>query len=61
VPTQANFIYVELPIAGRQAFQQLMRQGVIIRPMPGNFIRVTIGTAPQNCKFIQALEKAGMD
>ena len=54
-PTSANFVFIKLPIPGREAFQKLLRKGVIIRPMPGDFIRVTIGTARENIVFFRAL------
>ena len=41
-------------------YQNMLQQGVIIRPvgnydMPG-YLRVTVGTGPQNEKFINALK-----
>ncbi len=48
VPSQANFIFASTPVAGRFVFQQLLRHGVIIRPMDGfgepKAIRVTISS-----------------
>ena len=61
VPTEANFIFIEI---GRDAdlfFMKLMKQGVIVRPLSSfglrEAIRVTIGTPEQNRKFIEALKK----
>ncbi len=59
--TQANFIYIDLERDGDTVFMDLMRQGVIVRPL-GSFglprgIRVTVGTMPQNERFIKALKK----
>jgi len=57
--TEANFIFINLNNDADMAFMELMRRGVIVRPltsfgMPGS-IRVTIGTPEQNKKFINAL------
>ncbi|HKY09361.1 MAG TPA: histidinol-phosphate transaminase [Candidatus Binatia bacterium] len=60
VPSHANFILVRVG-KGHEVFQQLLRQGVIVRPTVGyrfpEYVRVTVGTAEENQKFIQALEK----
>lgn len=59
VKTEANFIFINLNNDADLCFMELMRRGVIVRPltsfgMPGA-IRVTIGTPEQNKKFIGAL------
>lgn len=60
VPTQANFIYVDLARPCDAVFKGLLKQGVIIRKGDAfgqpTFIRVTIGTQEQNQRFIGALE-----
>lgn len=61
VKTEANFIFINLNNDADMAFMELMRRGVIVRPlssfgMPGS-IRVTIGTQEQNKKFIGALSE----
>ena len=60
VPSHANFILVRVG-RGQEVFQQLLPQGVIVRPMAGyrfpEHVRVTVGTPEENRKFIQALEK----
>ena len=59
-PSQANFILVRVG-KGQEVFKQLLRQGVIVRPMAGyqfpEHVRVTVGTMEENRKFIDALEK----
>ena len=61
LPSSANFILVNVG-DGRKVFQQLMRRGVIVRPMDGYklpaWIRVTIGTEPQNKTFFEKLDIA---
>ena len=59
-PPFANFILIKVG-NGVKIFEQLQKEGVIVRPMAGSqlpeWIRVTIGTYEQNCIFIKALKK----
>ena len=57
VPSQANFVLCDLGREARPVYDALLRKGVIVRPF-GNLptsLRVTIGTEPQNDRFLQAL------
>jgi len=58
VPSQANFILVRVG-DGQGVFEQLLRRGIIVRPMRGydfpGHIRVTIGTMEENTRFIRKL------
>ena len=61
VPTQANFIFVDVGMDSVECFDGLMRRGVTVRTgeifgLP-SFIRVTIGTREQNETFITALRE----
>src|SRR4029077_3497277 len=60
VPSQANFILMRVG-NGQEVFQQLLAQGVIVRPMAvyefPEYIRVTVGTMEENRRFIEALGK----
>jgi histidinol-phosphate aminotransferase len=60
VPSQGNFVLVRVG-HGQEVFQQLLRQGVIVRPLGGyrfpEHVRVTVGTMAENRKFIEALQK----
>jgi histidinol-phosphate aminotransferase len=58
VPSQANFIYMSLGQDAGVLYNKLLRQGVIVRPMGPNEIRVTIGLPEENKRFIEALKKA---
>ena len=62
IPSQANFILVDVNEDGKIISRQLMQEGIIVRPMGmynlPHFIRVTVGTEEQNEKFIKALKKA---
>ncbi len=61
IPSQANFVLVDLKVDATTIFDKLMREGIIVRPMGGyelpTCIRVTVGTSDQNRKFIDALKK----
>jgi histidinol-phosphate aminotransferase len=57
IPTEANFILFETRLDGRELYTALLKQGVIIRPMGGNRLRVTIGTPAENKRFVEELEK----
>ncbi len=56
VPTEANFIYIPLDDSSA-VNDNLLRLGVIIRPMGPKAIRVTIGLPEENRRFIEALKK----
>jgi len=61
VPSYANFVLVELGGDSRPVADELMKLGVIVRPMRWmgfpNAIRVTVGTREENEKFLKALER----
>ncbi|HKA25975.1 MAG TPA: histidinol-phosphate transaminase [Gaiellaceae bacterium] len=60
-PAVANFLYCDLGEDSRPLFEQLLRQGVIVRPTHGfggpTAIRVTVGTADENRFFAEALDR----
>jgi len=60
VPSCANFILIRVE-NGDEVFEQLLRQGVIVRPMGvyqlPQYVRVTVGTMEENRQFIEALRK----
>jgi histidinol-phosphate aminotransferase len=57
-PALGNFLYVEVG-DGRAVFDQLLREGVIVRPLAGfgapEAIRVSVGTEEENAVFAAAL------
>jgi histidinol-phosphate aminotransferase len=59
VPSCANFVLVNVG-DGDEVFRALQRGGVIVRPMRGYkmpaWVRVTVGTMPENRRFIGALK-----
>lgn len=62
VPTQANFFLIKVG-KGKEVYEGLLRQGVIVRPMQsyglGEYIRVTVGLPEENKRFVEALKKIG--
>lgn len=58
VPSSANFLLVRVG-KGREYFEALLRQRVIVRPVDNyglpEYIRVTVGTREENRRFLEAL------
>jgi histidinol-phosphate aminotransferase len=52
VPSQANFVYFEVTNA-TELYDQLLQQGVIVRPMGPKALRVTTGTLEETEKFLK--------
>jgi histidinol-phosphate aminotransferase len=57
LPTETNFILFETSLEGKDVYTELLKQGVIIRPMGGKKLRVTIGLPEENKRFVAELEK----
>ena len=57
VPTEANFIFFHVGTSGREVYERLLKDGVIIRPLGGPWLRVTIGRPEENRRFIAALDR----
>ena len=61
IPAHGNFVTFKVADAAG-VNQRLLKQGVIVRPIGGygmpDWLRVTIGTEPENARFLEALEKA---
>lgn len=60
VPSQANFVFVDVGVDSVQAFKRLLALGVIVRSgdifRRPNHLRVTVGTPEQNDRFLKALD-----
>lgn len=58
-PAVANFVFAEVGEDSRPLFEQLLREGVIVRPTHGfgapGAIRVSVGTPEENAFFFAAL------
>ncbi len=63
IPSYGNFITFRIGNA-HAVYQALLKQGVIVRPVAGygmpEWLRVTVGTAAQNARFLAALGQATM-
>lgn len=59
--SEANFVLINLATAGKEVYEGLLQEGVIVRPMAGwgypQAIRVTVGTAEENDIFLKAFRK----
>lgn len=60
-PSAANFVALQVPVPSTEAFTALLERGIAVRSgdavdMPG-FLRITIGTMPQNKVLVAALEE----
>lgn len=61
IPSQGNFVTVHVGKAG-EVYQRLLRAGVIVRPVGGyglpEHLRISIGLAQENERFLSALSVA---
>jgi histidinol-phosphate aminotransferase len=57
IPSEANFVYVDVGRDGRAVFEALLREGVIVRHIEGRMVRVTIGLEEENREFLAALKR----
>jgi len=60
IPSVGNFICIDAGIPGSELFPALLKKGIIVRPIDNyelpQYIRVTIGTADENDRFLEALQ-----
>ena len=60
-PTQSNFFLIDVEQDAEALFHAMLRQGVIVRSMKSygysRYIRVNVGTAEENERFLKALRK----
>jgi len=61
ISTAANFISINVKQNGRAVFEAMLKKGVIVRPVDNyampDFIRITIGTEPENRRCIEVLRE----
>lgn len=56
--TQTNFVYFKMPSDDSRALsREFTARGVIIRPMSGGWMRVTVGTQDENRRFVEVLDE----
>jgi len=62
-PAVANFLYVDVGEDSKPFFEQLLREGVIVRPLHGfgapGAVRITVGTEEENAFLDRALGRIG--
>jgi histidinol-phosphate aminotransferase len=56
VPTEANFIFFEME-RGKELFDWMLKEGIIIRHIKGDLLRVTIGKPKENQLFKKKLKQ----
>jgi len=60
VPSQTNFFLIDLARDAGNVYENMLRQGVIVRPMTGygypRTIRINVGLPKENQRFISALD-----
>jgi len=55
--TKANFVYLPIGERTEEVGLELERRGVVIRPFPGDGIRITIGTPAENDRVLSNLNE----
>lgn len=61
VPSQANFVLVDVGRSGREVYQAMLMRGVIVRPLAGvlsSYLRITIGRPEENDRMLEVLGEA---
>ena len=60
-PSHANFILVDFGCAARNIYEELLKRGIIVRPLENynlpNCLRITIGTQDENKRFVFELKE----
>lgn len=62
VPSTANFMLVQTPLAPRRLFEELLAGDILVRdvskyPMLSNYVRVSVGSPEENNRLIAALKE----
>jgi histidinol-phosphate aminotransferase len=62
IKSYTNFVMVRVGPQAKQIVQALLAKGIVVRPCHGydlpDFLRITVGSAVQNARLIEALENA---
>ena len=60
IPTQTNFLLIKMPQGGKKVYDEMLKQGVIVRLMDSfglpDYIRINAGLPEENARFIKALK-----
>lgn len=61
IPTEANFFLIKVPPGGKNIYNLMLKEGVIVRPMDSygleDYIRINVGLPEENERFINSLKK----
>ena len=61
IESAGNFVAVETGRAGTDVYEDLLQQGIIVRPVANygmpNHLRITVGRADENARFLNSLEQ----
>jgi len=65
IPTETNFFLIRVPSGGKNVFNLMLKEGVIIRSMDSyclkDYIRINVGLPEENERFIKSLKKVLSD
>jgi len=60
-PSQTNFFLIDVQRDAKEVFEEMLRRGVIIRPMTAygypSYIRINVGLPEENQRFVEALKE----
>jgi len=62
-PSEANFLWIGLPKPAEEVFSELKKKGILVRSFHGRggrmeqYVRVTVGTRPENDRFLEAFRQ----
>ena len=60
LPTQTNFFLIKVPRKGKEIYERMLKQGVIVRAMDSyglaDYIRINVGLPEENERFIRTLK-----
>jgi histidinol-phosphate aminotransferase len=61
IPSETNFVTVDVKADTQKICEEMQKRGVIVRPLAmygqPTFFRVTVGTPEQNQKFIEVFQR----
>ncbi len=59
LPSQTNFFLIRVPGGGKRVYEEMLRRGVIVRPMDSyglpEYIRINVGLPEENERFVRTL------
>jgi len=65
IPSVANFITVDVGSKALQVYENLLKKGVIVRPVANyslpNHLRITIGTESENHRLLEAIDQVMLE